>query len=319
MTTALRSEQLVLLTGSANPTLAASVARAFGISIGSCLNHQFPDGERHLELHDTVRDCDVFLLQPTAPPVAEHLVELLLLADACRRAGAGRLTAVMPYFGYARHDRRATGREPVAARLVADLLVTAGIERVVAVDLHTPATEAFFSVPVEHVSAVDLLAKGLGVVPDNAVIVAPDLGAARLAERFASLLARPLATILKTRLGGEAVHVRQLVGDVRGRTPIIVDDMISTGHTVAAAVRALLAAECAPDLTVVVTHGLFVGAIDQVIGSLPIARLVTTDTVRQRVDELPLPVKVVSVAPLLVDVIGRLHRSVSLNEILVHQ
>ena len=318
MVTALRSEQLVLLTGSANPVLTASVARAFGIPVGTCHNWQFPDGERHIELHETVRGADVFLVQPTSPPVAEHFVELLLLADACRRAGAGRLTAVIPYYGYARHDRRATGREPIGARLLADVLTAASLDRVVAVDLHTPATEAFFSVPVEHVSAVDLLAQGLGRVAENAVIVAPDLGAVRLAERYAALLERPLATILKARLGPEAVEVRQLVGDVGGKTPIIVDDMISTGHTVAAAVRALLAAGCEPDLTVVVTHGLFVGSIDRVLAGSPIGRIVTTDTVPPRVD-LPLPVKVVSVAPLLVDVIGRLHRSASLNEILVHQ
>jgi ribose-phosphate pyrophosphokinase len=318
MVTALRSQQLVLLTGSANPALAASVARAFGMPLAACLNRQFPDGERHLELHDSVRGCDVFIIQPTSPPVADHLVELLLLADACRRAGAGRVTAVMPYYGYARHDRRATGREPIGARLIADVLAAAGIDRVVAVDLHTPATEAFFSVPVEHVSAVDLLANGLGRVPENAVVVAPDLGAVRLAERYASLLQRPMATILKTRLGPEAVEVRQLVGDVVGRMPIIVDDMISTGHTVAAAVRALLAANCEPDVTVVVSHGLFVGEIDRVLAGSPIGRIVTTDTIPPRTD-LPLPVRVVSVAPIVVDVIGRLHRSESLNEILVHQ
>jgi ribose-phosphate pyrophosphokinase len=310
--------KLSIFAGSGNPTLAASVARAFGVPLGACLNRLYPDGERHLELHDSVRDEDVFLVQPTSPPVADHLFELLLFADACRRAGAGRLTAVMLYFGYARHDRRATGREPIGARLVADLLDAAGVERVVAVDLHTPATEGLFAMPVEHVSAVDLLARGLGRVPENAVIVAPDLGAVRLAERYSALLERPMATILKTRLSGESVQVRELVGEVRGRAPIVVDDMISTGHTVAAAVRALLAAGCAPDLTVVVTHGVFVGSIGHVLGDLPVGRLFTTDTVPSRAD-LPLPVTTVSVAPLIVDVIGRLHRSESLDEILVHR
>jgi ribose-phosphate pyrophosphokinase len=309
---------LRLFTGSANPTLAASVARAFGIPLGSCVNRLFPDGERHLELQDSVRDCDVYLIQSTSPPVADHLVELLLFADACRRAGAGRLTAVMPYFGYGRHDRRTKGREPIGARLVADVLKAAGIERVVAVDLHTPSTEAVFSVPVEHVTAIELLAGGLGRIPDNAVIVAPDLGAVRLADRVSTRVGRPMATLLKTRLGPEAVEVRQLVGDVRDRVPIIVDDMISTGHTIAAAVRTLLAAGCAPDLTIAVTHGLFVGEIERVLGDVPIGQIVTTDTVPQRLD-LPLPVSVVSVAPLIVDVIGRLHRSESLNEILVHR
>ena len=308
---------LSLFAGSGNPVLAASVARAFGVPLGACLTRVFPDGERHLEIHDSVRDRDVFAIQPTSPPVADHLLELLLFADACRRAGADRLTAVVPYFGYARHDRRATGREPIAARLVADLMATAGIGRIVAVDLHTPATEGVFPMPVEHVSAVDLIAAGLGRPPDNAVIVAPDLGAVGLAERYSALLTLPMASIHKTRTGPEAVQVRELVGNVRGRAPIIVDDMISTGHTIAAAVRALLAAGCLPEITVVVTHGLFVGASAQVLGGLPIGRLITTDTVPQRPD-LPLPVTVVTVAPLLADVIGRLHRSESLNEILVH-
>ena len=316
MTTINRSK-LVLFAGSANPALASHVARAFGIPLGACLSRAFPDGERHVELLESVRDADVYLIQPTPPPVADHLLELLLFADAARRAGARRVTAVMPYFGYARQTRRATGREPVAARLIADLLTTAGVEHVVALDLHSPETEGVFSVPVEHVSALDLVAKGLTSVPENAVIVAPDLGAVRLAERYSTILKRPMATILKTRLSADSIQVRELVGNVRGRAPIVVDDMISTGHTVAAAVRALLAAGCEPDITVAVTHGLFVGSIRQVLAGLPIGRIVTTDSVAAQPD-LPLPVEIVSVAPLLVDVIRRLNRSESVNEILVH-
>lgn len=309
---------LTLLAGSANPALAALIARAVGTPLGACLTQQFPDGERHVEVRESVRDHEVFIIQPTSPPVADHLLELLLLADACRRAGAGRLTAVVPYYGYARQDRRAAGREPIGARLIADVLATSGIGRMVVADLHTPASEAFFSMPVEHVSCVRLLAKALGKVSADAVVVAPDLGAVRLAEQYSRLLDRPMASLHKARLGPEAVQVRQLVGDVHGRAPIIVDDMISTGHTVAAAVRALLAAGCTPDITVVVTHGLFTGSIEGVLRDLPIGRLVTTDTVPQRMD-LPLPITVASIAPLLADVIGHLHRSESLNEILVHR
>jgi ribose-phosphate pyrophosphokinase len=187
------------------------------------------------------------------------------------------------------------------------------------VDLHTPASEAFFSVPVEHLSAVHLLADAVrAAITADAIVVAPDLGAVRLAEGYAGLLGLPQATVHKIRQGPEAVQVREIVGDVRDRPPVIVDDMISTGHTVAAAVRALLAAGCKPDVTVVISHGLFVGPIERVLRDLPIGRLVTTDTVPPRVD-LPLPVEVATVAPLLVEAIRRLHRDESLSELVVHR
>jgi ribose-phosphate pyrophosphokinase len=309
---------LTLFTGSAHATLANAVARDIGVPLGACLRERFPDGEERVEIRESVRDHDVFLIQPTCPPVADHLLELLLLADACRRAGAGRLTAVVPYFGYARQDRRAAGREPVGARLVADLLGAGRIDRIVLLDLHTPAAEAFFSIPVEQLSAVALLAASVRPLAAKAVVVAPDLGAVRLADQYARLLERPMATIQKIRTGPEAVAVREIAGAVRGRVALIVDDMISTGHTVAVAVRALLAAGCEPDITVAVSHGLFVGGAEQVLADLPIGRIVTTDSVPPRAD-LPLPIEVVGIAPLLVEAIRRLHRSESLGEIVVHR
>ena len=310
---------LKLFAGSANPGLAEAVARGLGTPLGACVSERFPDGELHLEIKESVRGDDVYLMQPTCPPVADHLLELLLLADACRRAGAGVLTAIVPYYGYARQDRRAKGREPIGARLIADLVEASGIERVVLIDLHTPASEAFFSVPVEHLSAVHLLADAVRpAITADAIVVAPDLGAVRLAEAYAGLLNLPVATVHKVRLGPEAVQVREIVGDVRGRAPLIVDDMISTGHTIAVAVRALLAAGCRPDVTVVVSHGLFVGPIERVLRDLPVGRVVTTDTVPPRID-LPLPVNVATVAPLLVEAIRRLHRDESLSELAVHR
>ena len=305
---------LTLIAGSGNPSLAAAVAAALGTKPAACLIQGFPDGELRVELHESVRGHDVFIVQPTGPPVADRLMELLLLADACRRAGADRLTAVMPYFGYARQDRRVKGREPVGARLVADLVGTAGCSRAVVVDLHSPALEACFPGTVEHLSAVTLLAESLGTAREDAVFVAPDLGAVRLAQQFSRRLGRPMATVHKVRTGPEAVEVREIVGPIQGRAPIIVDDMISTGGTVAAAVRALLAAECIPDITVVVSHGLLVGEAARVLGDLPIGRLVTTDSVPVRAD-LPLPIQIVSLAPLLADVIGRLHRDESLGSL----
>jgi ribose-phosphate pyrophosphokinase len=307
-----------LISGSAHPALATAIAARLGTPPAARILERFPDGELHVELRESVRGHQVFLLEPTCPPVEAHLFELLLLADACRRAGARRRVAVLPYFGYARQDRRAKGRDPIGARVVCDVLASGTINHVVVLDLHTRATEGFFAMPAEHLSAVPLLAEAIRKdVGDRAVMVAPDLGAVRLANRYGTALGCPVATIYKTRLSGRDVQVQQIVGDVGDRTPFIVDDMISTGGTVAAAVRALLAAGCRPDLTVVATHGVFADRAAETLRALPIGRLVTTDSVPLRPD-LGLPVDVVSVAPLLADVIARLDRDESLGDLVSH-
>jgi ribose-phosphate pyrophosphokinase len=309
---------MILLSGSANPVLAAAVAKRLGTPLAACVLDRFPDGELHVELRESVRGKRVFLLQPTSPPVEPHLFELLLLADACRRAGARARIAVLPYFGYARQDRRSAGRDPIGARLVADVLACSGIDGLVVLDLHSRAAEGFFSAPVEHLSALSLLAREIR--PDASaqpVIVAPDLGAAKLASRYSGILGCPVATVYKTRLSGREVKVQQVVGDVRDRTPFIVDDMISTGGTVAAAVRALLAAGCRPDVTVVATHGLFTDRAAETLRELPISRIVTTDSVALRQD-LAVPVETVTVAPLLAEVIARLDRDESLGDLVSH-
>jgi ribose-phosphate pyrophosphokinase len=310
---------MMLLSGSANAALAGAIAARLGTPLATRVLERFPDGELHVELRESVRARRVFLLQPTSPPVEAHLFERLMLADACRRAGTRELVAVMPYFGYARQDRRARGREPIGARLVCDLLAAAGIAAAVVLDLHSRAVEGFFSMPAEHLSAVPLLADDIRAdVTDRTVVVAPDLGAVKLANRYGRILGCPVATVYKTRLSGRDVKVQQVVGDVRDRAPIVVDDMISTGGTVAAAVRALIAAGCRPDLTVVATHGVFTEHAAETLSALPISRLVTTDSVAARRD-LPLPLQVVSVAPLLTDAIARLDRDQSLGDLVSHE
>lgn len=298
---------LMIFTGNANPALARAIAQQLGSALGACQVERFPDGEAHVDIRESVRARDVYVVQPTGPPGDGHLIELLFLADACRRAGADRVTAVMPYFAYARQDRRVSGREALAARVVADLIETSGVDRVVAVDLHTPAVEGFFTIPLEHVSALPLLADAVGsTLANRGVVVAPDLGAVKLAEHYARRLQLPVATVHKVRLSGEAVQVRTVGGDVQGRAPLIVDDMLSTGATVEAAVKALLAGGCEPTVTVAVTHGIFAGAARQRLQELPIARLLTTDSVPMPSDLL-LPVEVASLAPLLARVIRQLH------------
>jgi ribose-phosphate pyrophosphokinase len=251
--------------------------------------------------------------------VGDTLIELLLLADAARRAGAARVTAVIPYFGYARQDRRASGREPVSARLVADLIDAGGVHRVVAVDLHTAALEGFFAIPLEHLTAVPTLAEAAraGLAP-HSVVVAPDLGAVKLAERYGSLLQLPAAFVHKTRLSGTEVRAGAVIGEVKGRAPVIVDDMISTGGTIAAATTALLAAGAVPDVTVVTTHALLVGPALQRLAALPLRRLIAADTVMPPT-ESGLPLEVTSVAPLLAEAVDHLHYGRSLRGLLLHQ
>jgi ribose-phosphate pyrophosphokinase len=308
---------LTLFTGSANLPLAHAVAQCLGTTLGACELQRFPDGELHVALQQSVRGDDVYLIQPTSPPVEAHLLELLFLADACRRSGAARLTAVLPYFGYARQDRRANGREALGGRVIADLLATSGLNRFVAVDLHTAAIEGFFAVPLEHLSAVPALAEAVrSDVNEKTVVVAPDLGAVKRAARYASLLERPVAIVHKIRVSGGAVTVTGITGDVRGCAPVIVDDMISTGGTIEAAVKALLAAGCLPDVTVVACHALLVGPAASRLQSLPLHRLVVSDSVVVP-SGFPIPTQTVSLAPILADAILRLHREESLGDLAV--
>lgn len=286
--------------GCANRPLAQDVARALSTSLASATVERFPDGEVHVALLENPRGREVVLLQPTSPPPDEHLFELLALADACRRAGAARITAVMPYFGYARQDRRATGFESVAARLVADLLIASGVQRVVTLDPHTQAIEGFFTIPIERLSAVPVLADAIRPHrPPDGVIVAPDLGAAKLAEAYGRLLDLPIAIVHKTRTGPEAVSVSRISGDVQGKVPIVVDDMISTGGTIEAALRAVASAGAQRgNALVAATHGLFVGSCVNRLKGLEIKRLFVTDSVAA-VPTIGLPVEQVSVASLL--------------------
>jgi ribose-phosphate pyrophosphokinase len=309
---------LIMFTGSAHVPLATAVAAQLGVPLGRRMLHRFPDGELHVELQESVRGHDVYLLQPTSPPVEAHLLELLLLADASRRAGAAQLTAVVPYFGYARQDRRASGREAVGARLIADLLAASGLQRLVAVDLHSAALEGMFAIPVEHLSAVSLLVEAVRpLLAPNTVVVAPDLGAVKLAERVARGLHLPMALVDKERLTGEEVRVRRVVGRVEGCPVLVVDDMISTGGTVQAAIQALLAAGGAPEVTVVASHALLVGPAVERLRALPVRRLVVTDSVAAAAP-LPCPGQIVSLAPLLAEAIRRLHHQQSLGDLLLH-
>jgi ribose-phosphate pyrophosphokinase len=241
--------------------------------------------------------------------VDENLLELLLLADACRRAGAVQLTAVIPYFGYARQDRRSRGREPVGARLVADLINAGGLGRIIVVDLHSRPVESAFAMPLEHLSAVDVLVDAVRPsVRPNTVIVSPDLGAVKMAERYAALLGLPVAIVHKTRISGAEVRVQRIVGEVCDKEVILIDDMISTGGTIEEALKALLEAGCSKSsVKVLATHGLFVGKAAERLAKMPIDRFYVSDTVPTP-SSFPIPIETCSIAPRLAETIRRLHR-----------
>jgi ribose-phosphate pyrophosphokinase len=307
---------LRIVPGTANHALAEGVAATLGTQLSPCQVERFPDGELR-PVVECVRGADVYVVAPTGPPVNDNVVELLLLLDACRRSGATRVTAVVPYFGYARQDRRSRAGEAVGARVIADVLATAGARRLVVVDLHTVALEAMCAMPVEVLTAVPGLAAALAPsVSSETVVVAPDLGAVKLAEHYAALLRVPVAVVRKTRESGARVRAEELMGDVEGRPTVIVDDMISTGGTIEAAVRVLLTHRAAPEIAVATTHGLLVGAVTDRLAALPLTCLLVTDTVAQDTT-VPLPLEVHSIAPLLADAIGRLHRDEALDDLLI--
>ncbi len=305
-------DDLRIVAGPANRVLADTVARELGGEPDPSAVERFPDGELRPWVRD-VHGADVYVVQPTGPGGGDSIVALLLLLDACHRAGASRVTAVVPYFGYARQDRRQHGGQAVGARVIADALATAGAERLVVVDPHTPALEALCEIPVEMVTAVPVLAHGLAGTGDGFVVVAPDLGAVKLAERYAALLDTPVAIVRKHRESGSSVHAKELIGDVADRRPIIVDDMISTGGTIEAAAGVLLDHGAIPEIDVAATHGPLVPSAIRRLHALPIRRLLVTDSVAQH-DAFA---EVHTIAPLLTDTIRRLHEDKPLDDLLI--
>lgn len=302
--------RLALVAGTSVPELARSVAYELG-ELEPCTIERFPDGEIGVSI-GPVRGADVYLIQTTAPPVHDNFVELLMLADAARRAGAARVTGVIPYLAYARHDRREAEGESVGGRVVAETL-TQALDRVIAVDLHTPTLEGFFGCPVEHVSAVPMLAERVRAAARGHVVVAPDLGAVKRAQRFAALLDLEMASVRKRRLSGHEVEVVGIDGDVRGRDVLLADDMISTGATIEGAFHALRAAGARSTMAVA-THGLFASPCAARLGALGLEALVVSDSVAIPRDTGIAP-DVVTIAPLLADAIGRVYRDAPLAEL----
>jgi len=294
-----------IFAGTANDELADAVARALGVHLAASEVSRFPDGEITVELYEPVHRKEVFVIQPTSPPVSEHLVELLAFADACRRAAAARMVAVIPYFGYGRADRRHGRREPISAGMVADLLQAVGVDHVITVDLHAPQTEGFFRIPVDDLTAVPTLHAAVrDRLPADTVVVSPDPGRMRMAGDYAERLDAPVAVLHRRRERGADAPVIRVVGDVRDRPCLLIDDVIATGGTLAGAVEALLAAGARPEITIAATHALLLPGARQKLGHPAVREIYVTDTVavdRTGWDRL----RVVSVAPLLAGALRR--------------
>lgn len=301
-----------LFSGNANRPLAEAIGRALGIQLGQATVERFPDGEVRVRLLESIRGDDVYLIQPTAPPVNDNLMELLVLADAVRRSSAGRINAVIPYFGYARQDKQTQGREPITARLVAGLLEHVGIHRVITVDLHAPQIQGFFYQPVDELSAVRLFAEYLEDrnLIENAVVVSPDSGRAEQARRLSERLNLPLAILAKRRTGPRETQVSYVIGDVAGKRPLIIDDIISTGGTIRRGVEALVAAGAAPEVVVMASHAVLVGNARENLAHPAIREVVFTDTIALNP---ALGYTILPTAPLLAQAIRRVHTNQSVS------
>jgi ribose-phosphate pyrophosphokinase len=308
-------DDFVIFAGTANAELAASVARHLGVSLGACRVKRFPDGETLVMLDVNVRGREVFIIQPTQPPVNDHLVELLAFADACRRASAKSITAVVPYFGYARSDKRDGRRVPIMASMVAELMQAVGIAHVVTVDIHTPQLEGFFHIPVDSLTAVPVLADAVRArLAKGTVVVSPDSGRVRMATQFAHQLRTSVVVLHKRRESGNETIVTHLVGDVRDRPCLIIDDMISTGGTIAESIDALLRAGALPEFTIAATHGLLLDGATETLNDKSVREVVVTDTVAAK-DYGWQKLRVVSVSPLIAGALRRFLTDESLSDL----
>jgi ribose-phosphate pyrophosphokinase len=281
--------------------------------LGRAVIGSWRNGETRVKLEENVRGSDVFVIQSMSDPVNHHLMELLLIIDALRRASAARITAVIPYFAYAKQEKKTSGREPISAKLVANLLTTAGADRILTMDLHSPAIEGFFDIPVDHLRAAPILSRHIKRLKlDDLVIVSPDAGGVARAEDLRGRTGGSLAIISKRHPGPDVTEALEMVGDVNDKPAVIVDDMISTGGTLVVAAE-LLQQRGAGEILSAATHGIFAQDALGLIDRSPIERLFVTDTLPIPQDGPTQKIEVVSVAPLLAEAITRIHKDLSIS------
>ncbi len=294
------SSKLRIFSGSSNPLLAGKIADNLGVPLGKIKLSRFKSGEVYVHYEETIRNCDVFLVQSLSHPINDYFVELLVMIDAAKRASARTINVVLPYYGYARQERKAAPREPISAKMVADVLTTVGAHRIVTIDLHAPAIQGFFDIPVDHLTALDLISDYLKSKNiRNPVVVSPDAGRASTAEKLANQLDCSFAIMIKKRPAHNESVITHVIGDVEGFTPIIIEDMIDTGTTIVNVVEGLKE-RGAEDPFVCATHPLFSDPALQRLDHPSIKEVVVTDTILLS-EERSSRFKVISVAPMLAE------------------
>jgi ribose-phosphate pyrophosphokinase len=312
------NDNLKIFSGSGNPELAKAVCKYLEIPLGGAKIERFADGEKVIRVEDDVRGRDCFVMQSTCKPVDEHLVELLIYLDCLRRASAKRITAVVPYFGYARQDRKDEGRVPITAKLVANLITTAGADRVLAIDLHAPQVQGFFDIPVDHLAGELVLSKYFKDKKiSNLTVVSPDVGNMKIASRYADRLSGELAIVHKKRVSGSEAIAQEIIGDVKGRNIVMCDDIIATAGTVCSAVR-LVKDRGAEKIYVGATHGIFAGQALERLKEAPIDEIVVTDTIPLTQEARDCgDIKVLTVSSMLGEAIKRIHRNESVSNLFI--
>lgn len=308
---------LRVFAGNSNPKLAESIARELGLGLGRMVVSRFSDGEIQVKVEESVRGTDAFLIQSTCCPVNDSIMELLIMIDAFRRASAKRITCVIPYYGYARQDKKVKPREPVSARLVANLITNAGASRILTVDLHAEQIQGFFDLPVDHLTAGPIIADYLaskGLNDGDTVVVSPDVGGVARARVLAEMLSTPLAIIAKRRPEPNKAEVKEIIGDVEGKTAVMIDDIMDTGGSIALGATALME-RGAKRVYACCTHPVLSGDAVHRLTQAPIEEIVVTDTIPLTPEKEHSKITVLSVAPLLADAINRIHRDRSVSEL----
>ncbi|MDR1588642.1 MAG: ribose-phosphate pyrophosphokinase [Oscillospiraceae bacterium] len=309
--------EIKVFSGNANKPLAEAICHALGTRLGLSDVGAFADGETSVSLHETVRGLDVFIIQPTCTPVNKHLMELLVMIDACKRASAGRITAVIPYFGYARQDRKTRARDPISAKLVANLITVAGADRVLTMDLHASQIQGFFDIPVDNLLGAPLFAeyymRKFDLDPGDAIVVSPDVGSITRARAFAQKLGLGLATIDKRREEANRSEVMNIIGEVRGKTVVMIDDMLDTAGSICGAAAALMEFGGAKDIYACASHGLLSGPAVGRIESSCIKELRFLDTIPYPAQTPCDRIKYIESAPLFAEAIKRIYEEVSIS------
>ena len=310
--------KLKLFTGNSNPALAKRIADAMGLELGDCTVKQFADGEVSVNFNETVRGCDVFLIQSTCCPVNDNFMELLVMIDACRRASANRITAVMPYFGYARQDRKARPRDPISAKLCANMLEAAGADRVLTMDLHANQIQGFFDIPVDNLLGTKILSQHffdkLGTNNPDYVVVSPDLGSVTRARKFTDKLDLPMAIVDKRRPKPNVSEVMNIIGDIKDKHVILVDDMVDTAGTLCNGAKALIE-RGAKSVTACATHGVLSGPAIERLQNSVIDKLVLLDTIPVEGEKAIDKIEVLTVADLFAEAIHRIYDENAISDL----